>query len=120
MCDLDGERARALAAQAGDGCEFCTDYRHAIADQHVDVIDICLPPGLHVEVALQALSAGKHVVCEKPLATSLADADRLIDAAESASRVLAPVYQYRHGAGFRALLHLISSGVAGIATSSCR
>jgi len=113
VCDLDVERARALAVQAGGDCESFTDYRRALTDQHVDVVDICLPPELHVDVALQALEAGKHVVCEKPLATSLADVDRLIAAAESASRVLAPVFQYRHGAGFRTLLHLIGNGIAG-------
>ena len=58
VCDLDGERARALAAQAGDGCEFCTDYRHAIADQHVDVIDICLPGGSGIDLIRRSRQSG--------------------------------------------------------------
>lgn len=49
----------------------------------IDVVDICLPPHLHVEPCLQAIEAGKHVFCEKPLALTAADCDRLVEAARS-------------------------------------
>ncbi len=79
----------------------------------VDVIDICLPPDLHVEVALRALKAGKHVICEKPIATSLADMDRLLEAKEQAQKRLFPVFQYRYGPAFSKLQALIDAGLTG-------
>ncbi len=111
VCDLDPARAAEVAALAG--CESCPDYRAALLRADVDVLDVCLPPHLHCEATLAALAAGKHVVCEKPLATSLAEADRMLAAAAAAGRVLAPVFQYRYGTGFRTLLHLVRSGFAG-------
>jgi len=59
-----------------------------LADHQLDLIDICLPPALHVPVAIQALRAGRHVFCEKPIALRAADARRMIAAAERAQRQL--------------------------------
>ncbi|MDR2168871.1 MAG: Gfo/Idh/MocA family oxidoreductase [Planctomycetaceae bacterium] len=52
------------------------------ADASVDVVDICLPPGAHAEAAVGALNAGKHVVCEKPIALTIEDADKMVNAAK--------------------------------------
>jgi hypothetical protein len=46
-------------------------------DDQIDLVDICLPPHLHAEIAIAALDAGKHVICEKPIARSLAEADAI-------------------------------------------
>jgi predicted dehydrogenase len=59
-----------------------------LADKEIDVIDICLPPHMHTEVAIAAFEAGKHVFCEKPLALSPEDCDRMVAAAEQADRLL--------------------------------
>ena len=112
VCDLDEERAGALAARAGN-CGTATDFETILVDPQVDLVDICLPPHLHFDAATRALKAGKHVICEKPLAASLYEADRLIETAAQAGRVLAPVLQYRYGRGFRQLLGLVERGVAG-------
>ena len=59
-----------------------------LADPNVDMIDICLPPALHAEVAIAALKAGKHVFCEKPIALCATDARRMVAAADKAGRQL--------------------------------
>jgi predicted dehydrogenase len=72
-----------------------------------------LPPHLHAEIAVMALDAGKHVICEKPLARSLAEADGIGAAQARSGRCLFPVFQYRHGPAFAALDALIAAGLAG-------
>ena len=64
------------------------DWRALIADPEVDVVDICLPPYLHAEVAVAASQAGKHVFCEKPLALQEAECERMVQAARTANRQL--------------------------------
>lgn len=78
-----------------------------------DVVSLCTPPHLHLEQCRQALEARAHVVCEKPLVTSLGEVDALArDEARSGSRLM-PVLQYRFGAGVQRLRHLIDAGVTG-------
>src|SRR5262245_40515177 len=55
-----------------------SDWRELVASPQVDLVDICLPPNLHAEVAQAALAAGKHVLVEKPISTSLAEAKRMV------------------------------------------
>ncbi|NJL72852.1 MAG: Gfo/Idh/MocA family oxidoreductase [Candidatus Competibacteraceae bacterium] len=62
------------------------DYRELIADPEVELVDICLPNFLHAEVAVAALEAGKHVISEKPFATTLADGERVVEAAVTSGR----------------------------------
>ncbi len=61
-----------------------TDYRDALADSEIDAVSICLPHALHCPVALAAASAGKHILCEKPIALTIEDATRMINAARQA------------------------------------
>jgi len=66
ICDVDTGRAEKLASSHGiEGT--CRDYRALLEDKEVDLIDICTPPDLHAHMIKDALSAGKHVICEKPL-----------------------------------------------------
>lgn len=85
----------------------------ALNDPEIDLIDICLPPHLHVPTTLAALKAGKHVVCEKPLATNLADVDRIKAASRRHKRQVFPVFQYRWGPPLAQLRALIGAGLAG-------
>lgn len=71
------------------------DWRQLLADPAVQAVDICLPHPLHAEVACAALAAGRHVLCEKPLAVAAADARRMCAAAEAAGRVLMPFHNMR-------------------------
>lgn len=63
-----------------------TDWRKLVELDDIDLIDICTPGHTHAEIAIAALEAGKHVLCEKPLANSVADAERMTTAAEEAAR----------------------------------
>lgn len=114
VCDRDTPRAQSVAAQSAPyQCQVSTDIEQVLHDPAIDVIDICLPPHLHCDVTLQALAAGKHVICEKPLAASLAEVDQMICAVEVAGRVLAPIFQYRYGHGFYQLAALMQAGLTG-------
>jgi len=68
--------------------DIVADYRELLDDPSLDLIDICLPHHLHAPTAIAALGAGKAVICEKPIATTLDDADAMIAAAEAAGRPL--------------------------------
>ena len=112
LCDVDAARLAAV------GDEFSVARRTRSIDDalrmaDVDIFDICTPPGLHVAQTLAALSAGKEVVCEKPIAGSLAEIDRIIAAErEAAGRVL-PVFQYRFGNGLQKAKRILQLGLAG-------
>ncbi|OHV82314.1 Gfo/Idh/MocA family protein [Rhizobium sp. LCM 4573] len=112
LCDLDEARLNAMAD------EFAVPRRTRSSDELIampdlDIIDICTPPAIHTALILQALAAGKHVVCEKPLTGSLAEVDEVIRAEEKAAGMLMPIFQYRYGDGVASARHIIESGIAG-------
>ena len=72
-----------------------TDYRELLHRDDVDVVSICTPPSLHERMVIDALEAGKYVLCEKPLAHNLAAADRILEAANRFPNRLSVVYQLR-------------------------
>src|SRR5690349_17350775 len=86
LCDLDVERARAVLGPYST-VPVTPSLDDVLADPEVDAVAIATPAGTHVEVALAALEAGKHVLVEKPLASSLADGAKLV--ATAAERELA-------------------------------
>lgn len=111
VVDASLERANAMARTSG--CHVSTEIDKALSDESIDIVDICLPPHLHVPVALAALKAGKHVICEKPIATSLSDLDDIQATALATERRFYPVFQYRWGPSLAALRHLIATGLTG-------
>ena len=112
VCDLDETRGRALAATQ-PGTAFTTSLSDVLADPNIDIVDICLPPHLHFRTCMDALEAGKMVICEKPLVTSLREADILADKVSETGGFLAPIFQYRFGLGTAQLRALIDAGLAG-------
>ena len=82
VASRQSERAAAVADSVG--AELTGDVDAALHDPEVDLVDICLPTGLHRETAEAALAAGKHVFLEKPIALTLADADAIVAAAARA------------------------------------
>ncbi|MHA7987545.1 Gfo/Idh/MocA family protein [Rathayibacter sp. CAU 1779] len=88
------ERAAAAAAELGVAQAYDT-FEDLLADDAIHVVHITTPNALHAEQSIAALAAGKHVVCEKPLATTVGDARRLTDAAASAGLTAAVPFVYR-------------------------
>jgi predicted dehydrogenase len=83
LCGRDGAGARAAAERYGWAAAE-TDWRALIGRDDVQLVDICTPGDLHAEIAIAALDAGKHVLCEKPLANTVAEAEAMAAAAERA------------------------------------
>lgn len=112
VCDVVETSARQLAATYHVP-RVATDLSQLCGMEDLDVIDICTPSYLHFSHTQQTLAAGKHAICEKPVAGSLKEVDDLILAeAKSGQRVM-PIFQYRFGHGIQKLKHLIADGVAG-------
>lgn len=84
LCGRDSAAATAAAGRLG-WADTETDWRRVLERDDVQVVDICTPGDTHAEIAIAALEAGKHVLCEKPLANSVAEAERMVAAAEAAS-----------------------------------
>jgi D-xylose 1-dehydrogenase (NADP+, D-xylono-1,5-lactone-forming) len=106
------DRARTYAAEWNIP-RVVGSYDALLDDPAVDVVYISLPNSLHVEWTVRALEAGKHVLCEKPLAQSVADVERVAAAATRASRVAEEAFMYRHHPLTRAADAIVKSGRLG-------
>lgn len=112
LCDLDKDRAAQATGNDPD-IMISDDLEAVLADPHIDLIDICLPPHLHFPVTVKALEAGKHAICEKPIVRSMVEADALQEVADRTGKLVFPVFQYRFGRAMAQLLALQHSGLAG-------
>jgi predicted dehydrogenase len=113
-----GRNAEAVAAAAKKWgwAESATDWREVIARDDIDVVDIVTPGDSHAEIAIAALEAGKHVLCEKPLANTVAEAEAMAEAAERAAArgIRAMVgFTYRRVPAVTFLRNLIAEGAVG-------
>lgn len=114
FCDLIIERAEKAAREFGvPGAKVCTDYRELLADPSIEVVHVLTPNREHAQISIDALYAGKHVMCEKPMAKTAADAKRMLDAAKATGKKLTIGYQTRQfPAAHYAKAH-IESGALG-------
>lgn len=114
FCDIKREKAEALARETGLNEAFCgEDYRAVIERPDIDLVSICLPPSLHGETAIHALNARRHVLLEKPMASSLYECDRILEAAAKSGRKLSVVSQNRFQNTMMRLKQVLDSGLAG-------
>ena len=90
------------------------DWRNLVADPAVDVVSITTPNAFHPEMAIAALEAGKHVWCEKPMATRLADAERMLAATRASGKVAALGYNYIQNPVMRLIRRIIDEGQIGV------
>ncbi|MCU1516825.1 MAG: putative dehydrogenase [Pseudarthrobacter sp.] len=108
--------AVAAAATKWGWAESATDWREVITRDDIDVVDIVTPGDSHAEIAIAALEAGKHVLCEKPLANTAAEAEAMAEAAERAAArgIRAMVgFTYRRVPAVTFLRNLIAEGAVG-------
>ena len=111
VCDQDASRAQAVAAEFGMAAY--TDFDKLLGDANVDVIAINTPPSSHAALSLAAIRAGKHVFCEKPLATSLADAEAVLRQAGEAGVAFTVDYVMRANPLYRLTKQLSELQAAG-------
>jgi predicted dehydrogenase len=109
------DRARATAAAHRLGWrDVETDWRRLVARDDVDLVDVCTPGDTHAQIAVAALAAGKHVLCEKPLANTVAEARAMVDAAEQApDRVAMVGFTYRRVPAIQLARTLVRDGRIG-------
>jgi len=115
LCGRDRQRATAAAATLG-WAHVETDWRALVDRDDVQLVDVCTPGDSHAEIALAALAAGKHVLCEKPLSNSVAEAEEMTAAAERAAvnGVVAMVgFNYRRVPAIALARELVRSGRIG-------
>ncbi len=116
IASRDGARARQVAAELSIPVAH-DSYEALLADPTVDAVYIPLPNHLHAEWALRAAHAGKHVLCEKPLAMTSADARRMMDGCRAAGVHVMEGFMYRHHPSWVAVRELVAAGRIGRLTA---
>ncbi|NQX49115.1 Gfo/Idh/MocA family oxidoreductase [Paenibacillus tritici] len=114
FCDIIRERAEAAAEQYG-GAEAAvyTDYKELLKDASIDIVHVLTPNDAHAEISIAALEAGKHVMCEKPMAKTAADAKRMAEAAKRTGKKLTIGYDNRFRQDSQYLKKVCEAGELG-------
>jgi predicted dehydrogenase len=112
VCSTDAGRAAAVAAEMGVPLSY-DDYRALLAEAPVDAVVVTAPPDQHAGIASAALAAGKHVLCEKPLTSTLADARSLLEQARASGLVHAVDQWLRYAPGSLWTKELLADGAIG-------
>lgn len=112
ICDPVGDRARDFAAKFGVA-RSSTDWQEIVGDPTIDVIDVCTPSATHFELAWAGLEAGKHVLCEKPVAYDYRETRRAADLARSKGLKTKLGFTFRYSPGVQYARSLIDEGFTG-------
>lgn len=114
FCDIVPERAQKAAAEYGaQDAKWCEDYRELLADKSIDVVHVLTPNVSHAEITVHAFEAGKHVMCEKPMAATTADAQKMMDAWKKSGKKFTIGYQNRFRAEVSSLHRSCEQGELG-------
>ena len=114
FCDIIEERAQKAAAEFGTAdAKVYTDYKELLKDETIDAVHVLTPNREHAQLTIDALYAGKHVMCEKPMAKSAADARRMVAAAKATGKKLTIGYQNRQSAEADYLKKAVDRGDLG-------
>ena len=112
LVDIVPGKAQRVKEQYGLDADVFLDHRD-ILDRDIDLVDVCTPPYVHAEISVNALRSGKNVVCEKPMAASLEECDRMLRARDESGKKLSIIAQNRFRKPIRDLKALLDSGIAG-------
>ena len=114
FCDIIPERAEKAAREYGEpDAKVYTDYRELLKNPDVEVVHVLTPNREHADITVDALYAGKHVMCEKPMAKTAADARRMVEAAKATGKKLTIGYQHRQKPQSRYAKQYIETGALG-------
>ncbi|MBE3584225.1 MAG: Gfo/Idh/MocA family oxidoreductase [Limnochordaceae bacterium] len=114
FCDIIPERARQGVEEFGaPGAKAYEDYHDLLARDDIDAVSVCTPNAAHAQITIAALNAGKDVICEKPMATSPADAWAMVRAAQANQRILTVGYQHRFSDDAALLKEMVDDGTVG-------
>ncbi|PTY78973.1 dehydrogenase [Heyndrickxia sporothermodurans] len=111
VCDIVEDRAKERAEQYGT--KFYTNYEELLANDEIEAVSVCTPNYLHAPISIAALNAGKHVLCEKPMATSEEEAKAMIEAAKRNDKKLMIAHNQRFVSSHMKARKLIESGDVG-------
>ena len=111
VCDHDETRRK--EAENRFGCKSYPDIDSLLTEKEIELAIIATPSHLHAKNTIQALKAGKNVVCEKPMATNLSDADLMIETAEQENKILSVFQNKRYAPDFLKVKEIIDSGKLG-------
>ena len=114
FCDIILERAQKAKNEYGtEDARVYEDYKELLKDESIDVVHVCTPNRSHSFITVDALEAGKHVMCEKPMAINTAEARKMLDAAERTGKLLTIGYQSRFRADSQYMKQEAENGTFG-------
>lgn len=114
FCDIIEERAVKAAEEYGvEGAKVYTDYKELLKDRDIEVVHVCTPNRSHAFISIDAMGAGKHVMCEKPMAKTYKEAKEMLDASERTGMKLTIGYQSRWRADSLYLKKMCEDGELG-------
>jgi len=112
VADMNPDRLQEFGA-ANSIPNLYEDYKPLVARDDLDIVNVCTPNFLHAPIAIAAMESGKHVLCEKPLASTLADAEAMVAAAERTGRALQVTFNHRQRGDVLALKAMMDEGRLG-------
>jgi len=113
MVDIFPEKAVEKSEKCGIPCDIYEDYHDVLKRDDIDLVDICTPPYVHAQIAIDALLSGKNVLVEKPMAASLEECDSMLAAAEKSGKLLSSIAQNRFRNPIANLKAILDSNIAG-------
>ena len=114
ICQLAAVASRGkFPAEIAPDAVHYDSYEALLADPTIDAVYVPTPNALHKKWTIAALEAGKHVLCEKPIACTAAEAEEMIAASEKSGKLLMEAFMYRYGGKFRKMMEILHSGVLG-------
>jgi predicted dehydrogenase len=112
VCDMNPERLQQSADEWKVEGRY-VDYHAMFKEADLDVVSVCVPNALHAEVSIAAMEAGCHVICEKPMAVSVGEAEQMVAAAKRTGKQLMVCYNYRYRTDSQWMRRIIQSGKLG-------
>jgi predicted dehydrogenase len=111
IASLQLEHAKQMAGRFD--CEFSADWRSVVARKDIDAVLVCTPPHVHAEIGIAAMRGGKHVLCEKPMTRTVAEAEQMLAVSRETGFVLKCGFNHRHHPAIRDAKQIVDRGELG-------